>query len=70
MIRSLLIAALTLSLTACQNVDFTEKRHLADPVMALNDPEAETHFQQKSTYSREGSVGGIGASAGGGCGCY
>ncbi len=70
MIRALLLALTLVSLTACQVVDFTEKRHLGDEIMQLSDPEAETHFQQKSTYSREGSVGGIGGSAGGGCGCY
>lgn len=54
----------------CQNVDFTEREHLGDPVMSLGDSASETHFHQKVFYSREGSAGGIGASGGGGCGCY
>ena len=54
----------------CQAVNFTEKRHLADPIMEMGGGAGETHFQQKVYYSREGSAGGIGASAGGGCGCY
>lgn len=57
-------------LSACQTVDFTERRRLTDPVMALEESPAETHFTQKTRYSREGSAGGIGGSAGGGCGCY
>ncbi|MEZ6187157.1 MAG: DUF4266 domain-containing protein [Planctomycetota bacterium] len=68
--RRLTYACLLLALAGCKTVDFTEKRHLADPVMQLDDGAAETHFQQKCTYSREGSAGGIGSSAGGGCGCY
>lgn len=59
-----------LGLTSCQTVDFTEKRNLSDPVMQLDDGAGETHFYQKTYYSREGSAGGIGSSAGGGCGCY
>lgn len=64
------LGALIAPLTACQAVDFTEKRNLSDPIMEFGDGATETHFQQKTFYSREGSVGGIGASAGGGCGCY
>jgi hypothetical protein len=66
-----LTAALTLGcLQSCDSVKFYEKRLLADPIMAFGDPATEAHFFAKSTYSREGSVGGIGSSAGGGCGCY
>ena len=65
-----LLATLAAPLAGCKMVDFTEKRHLSDPIMELSDGATETHFQQKTFYSREGSVGGIGASAGGGCGCY
>ena len=66
----LALVALTLTLGGCQAVDFTEKEHLADPVMELDDGAAHVHFNQKTFYSREGSAGGIGSSAGGGCGCY
>lgn len=69
--RRLLAALLVaFALQGCATTDFTERRRLADPIMALEDPGAETHLQQKTSYSREGSVGGIGGSAGGGCGCY
>lgn len=54
----------------CQNVAFYERRQLVDPVMAFDDDPTEMHFYQKCLYSREGSAGGIGTSAGGGCGCY
>lgn len=64
----LIIAAVASS--GCVATDFTERRRLADPIMALDDPASETHLQQKTYYSREGSAGGIGGSAGGGCGCY
>jgi len=56
--------------SGCQSVEFHEKGRLLDPVMAFNEWPTETHFYQKTYYSREGSVGGIGTSAGGGCGCY
>ena len=57
-------------LGGCGAVDFTQRRRLSDPIMALGDDPAETHLYQKVMYSREGSAGGIGSSAGGGCGCY
>jgi hypothetical protein len=59
-----------LAASGCAATDFTERRRLTDPIMALDDPGSETHFHQKVYYSREGSAGGIGGSAGGGCGCY
>ena len=57
-------------LGGCEAVDFTQRRRLSDPIMELGDDPAETHLHQKVTYSREGSAGGIGSSAGGGCGCF
>lgn len=54
----------------CQNVDFTQRRHLGDPVLRLTQPKSEVLFHQKVFYSREGSAGGIGSGGGGGCGCY
>lgn len=68
--RLALAAAILAGAAGCQNVDFTQRRHLADPLMDLDDGPTETHFAQKTFYSREGSVGGIGAAAGGGCGCF
>jgi hypothetical protein len=41
-----------------------------DPAMELDDGATETHWFQKVHYSVEGSAGGIGTGAGGGCGCY
>ena len=64
----LLLAALPTS--GCGGVAFYEKRHLAEPVMDLDDGAAEAHFYRKVYYSREGSAGGFGSGAGGGCGCY
>lgn len=68
--RRFAVLVLACALAGCAATDFTERRRLADPIMALEDPAAETHLQQKTSYSREGSAGGIGGSAGGGCGCY
>lgn len=45
-------------------------RAYSDPVMDFDDGATETHWFQKVHYSTEGSAGGIGTSAGGGCGCY
>lgn len=67
------VAVLTtaLGITAgCRTVEFWEKRHFSDPLMSLEEDAGETHFHQKTMYSREGSAGGIGTGAGGGCGCY
>ena len=46
------------------------KSLILDKVMAFDASGSETHFYQKSYYSREGSVGGFGTTGGGGCGCY
>jgi hypothetical protein len=72
-IRAGLLAALLAILPAsvsCRSVDFYERERLGDSVMSLDENPAETHFHQKVFYSMEGSAGGIGTSAGGGCGCY
>jgi len=65
-----LVAVFTLSAAACQTVEFYEKERINDPAMKFEDDPTETHFRQKSLYSREGSIGGVGTGAGGGCGCY
>jgi hypothetical protein len=64
------LVLIALPTVGCVAADFTERRRLTDPIMALEDPAGETHLLQKTYYSREGSAGGIGGSAGGGCGCY
>lgn len=56
--------------TSCQSVEFYDKAALSDPVMQMHVCRAEAHFYQKVFYSMEGSAGGIGTTAGGGCGCY
>jgi len=66
----ILMAGVMLSLSACKTVEFYEKERINDPAMKFDDSPSETHFLQKTAYSREGSVGGIGTGAGGGCGCY
>ncbi len=70
-LTALAVVALACTLLAgCNAVDFHERRHLQDHVMTFSENPAETHLYQKTYYSREGSAGGIGSSAGGGCGCY
>ena len=64
------ILALAAVLTGCQTVEFYEKEQLNDATMLLEEDPSEVHFLQKVLYSREGSVGGVGTGAGGGCGCY
>jgi hypothetical protein len=36
----------------------------------MNEEPIETHWYSKLYFSLEGSIGGIGTSGGGGCGCY
>jgi len=64
------LALLALATSACQTVEFYEKEAFSDPVMRLDEDPTLTHLRQKVYYSREGATGGIGDSAGGGCGCY
>ena len=64
------LLALVAALTGCQTVEFYEKEQLNDATMLLEEDPTEVHFLQKVLYSREGSVGGVGTGAGGGCGCY
>jgi len=69
---SLLLFTLTVLAwpSACNTVDYYEKGALADPAMQFSESPAQLHWQQKVQYSDEGAAGGIGTSAGGGCGCY
>jgi len=59
-----------LALSGCSTVEYYEKERLSDPAMVFETDPTEVHFFQKCYYSREGSAGGIGDTAGGGCGCY
>jgi len=65
-----LVILLSFISTGCERVAFYQKARLVDPIMVFDSSPTETHFFQKIYYSREGSVGGIGTGAGGGCGCY
>lgn len=69
-LRRLICLLALSSLCGCQEVKFYEKQRLSTALMRFDASPTEVHFFAKNTYSREGSVGGIGASAGGGCGCY
>ncbi len=56
--------------SSCNTVEFYEKGRLGAPAMDFAQDAGLTHFEQKVMYSIEGAAGGIGAAAGGGCGCY
>ncbi len=56
--------------SSCNTVEFYEKGKLGTPVMEMSQDPGRTHLDQKVIYSIEGAAGGIGAAAGGGCGCY
>ena len=56
--------------TSCTNTKYHPDSRLFNSTMNLSEGRSETNIYQKTYYSREGSVGGIGSIAGGGCGCY
>jgi len=64
------LATALIALSGCSTVEYYEKERLSDPTMVFETDPTEVHFHQKCFYSREGSAGGIGDTAGGGCGCY
>jgi len=68
--RLLTAVALLLLASGCQQVRYHQKRAFSNPLMAFDEGATATHFEQKVFYSMEGSAGGIGTGAGGGCGCY
>jgi hypothetical protein len=71
LLRTLVSLALGAATSACQSdVAFFEKAAFADPVMDMAEQPLETHWYAKLYFSLEGSIGGIGTSGGGGCGCY
>lgn len=65
----LLLAALFI-LLGCEAVPYHKREKAQSPLMQVETSATHTHFRQKVFYSREGAAGGIGSSAGGGCGCY
>lgn len=66
------VAVLIIAIVAggCETVEYYQKRRLVDAIMVFDPLPEHVHLMQKSYYAREGSVGGIGSGAGGGCGCY
>ncbi|MFN3244022.1 MAG: DUF4266 domain-containing protein [Planctomycetota bacterium] len=66
---SFVLGTLVLGLASCQKVEFYQKRHLSSALMQFDEDPTLANFQQKVLYSREATTGGIGAKAGGGCGC-
>lgn len=68
--HALFAGALAAFGAGCNTVEYYDMRAFADRTMDLEDGATETHAYQKIYYSIEGSAGGIGTSAGGGCGCY
>ena len=65
-----LLTLVVASSAACNTVEFYEMEAHSSAVMTYSHSPAKSHFDQKVLYSMEGSAGGIGTSAGGGCGCY
>ena len=59
-----------LALAGCNTVEFYEKGALSDPTMSFSEGPSAAHFMHKTLQSVEGAAGGLGGSAGGGCGCY
>jgi len=68
--RCALFCAFLLLCGGCSTVEYYEKQNFGDAAMKFEADPSEVHFQAKGFYSMEGSAGGIGDSAGGGCGCY
>ena len=68
-IRALLFLCV-LGTFGCRGVEHHQKGRFSNAIMIFDPDGSETHFHQKTYYSREGSAGGIGSAAGGGCGCY
>ena len=67
----LLALASATTLSGClSEVPFYEREAFADEVMQFESDPAQLHFKAKTLYSMEGSIGGVGTSGGGGCGCY
>lgn len=67
---TLSLLACASALCGCSTVEFYEREKLQTSLMQMDEEPAGVHWNQKVRYSREGSTGGIGATAGGGCGCY
>jgi len=68
--RTAVLCFLVAAFTGCNTVEFYEMQAHSSNVMEYGSSDAKSHLEQKVLYSMEGSAGGIGTSAGGGCGCY
>lgn len=69
LLKSLLLGAVMISLSACANVQPWERGNLAKEHMALEPYPGQAMYREHNYGSREGSAGG-GSTKGGGCGCY
>jgi hypothetical protein len=67
--RSVSLAILAVSTSACVVVPQNRRSKLADPMMSVQDEPLDAYRRQKFHSTREGAAGGDGAAAGGGCGC-
>lgn len=63
------IALLLVSLAGCRVVAPHQREHLAHPTMKAQPDPLEARRRGKLHTAREGSAGGDGKPAGGGCGC-
>ena len=68
--RVLFLLAIAALAASCRQLEYYEKESFTRWTMQLSERASEQHFHQKVYYSVEGSAGGIGTKAGGGCGCY
>jgi hypothetical protein len=55
---------------SCNTVEFYEKQAFSSAVMDMGGSQTLSSAEQKVFYSTEGAAGGLGSTAGGGCGCY
>lgn len=56
-------------LAGCPTTAFYQRERLADRAMQIDEDEGLSYLRNKTEAAREGSFGGYGAAAAGGCGC-
>jgi len=67
--RRVLWVVVLAATSSCAVVPQNRRRYIADPTMPAADDPLEKRTLRKLHTSREGSAGGDGKPAGGGCGC-
>lgn len=65
----ILFSVLCFGGASCNTIEFYEKGKLGSPVMDMGVDSGLLSGEQKIFYATEGAAGGLGSSAGGGCGC-